>query len=255
MSDENLNPDGSDSDLSGEKSLLGGGEDKGSGGKGNPADDGRSKVERLFRKDFTDANPEIFNGIENVTDLVSGLLEQRKNAVFRDGMSPDEMAAYRKLHGIPEKAEDYPFSTLDMFDQPGAQKIAHEAGLTRTQAKALEKWAHQRENERAQRIESEKSSMQREARTWLETTYGQNAKSQLLRAEAVLANLADEKFINELHLSGISNSKHFIGMLLKFADAVSESPGTNAGGEPGPSKSTNAANDDGEFAKVIFPEV
>lgn len=242
MSDKTFEP-GSPNDTKGEESLLGGAGGAGSGGEENPTDD-RGKVERLFRKDFTETNSELFQGVDNVTDLVSGLLEQRNAAVFRDGMSPEELGAYRKLHGIPDKSTDYAFSGLDMFDEPVAQQLAHEAGLSQKQAKYLEKWAKLREDQREKRIDSQKLAMRQESKDWLETTYGQNAHSQLIRAHSVLQRFGNAEFVKEVTESGLGNSQRFIAMLLNFADSVSESNATNvknAGGEPvDPTKSDEA---------------
>lgn len=250
MSDKTLKPDSPNPDSGGEESLLGEAGGTESGRKENQANDTRGKVERLFPKDFTEAHPDLFEGVKSVSDLVSGLLAKNKNAVIRDGMSPDEMGAYRKLHGIPEKSTDYEFPNLDMFDEPAAQKIAHEAGLSQTQSKAMEAWVQHREDQRNKRIDSEKSAMKRETREWLEAKYGQNAQAQLIRADSILSRLADEDFAKEVKLSGLGNSKGFISLLLHFADAISESSGTNPRAQGG--KPIDPREDEDAFHAAIF---
>lgn len=208
----------------------------------------------MFRKEFTDQHPELFKDAANVTDLVSGLLSKNKNAVLREGMSPEEMDAYRKLHGIPEKSTDYPFEGLSMFDQPKAQQIAYEAGLSKIQAKALEKWAKQMEKDTADRVDSEKNTMKAEARQWLTNTYGLNAESQLRRAFATMTKYASEDFVKEVTLSGLGNSKHFISMLLNFANVTSESTETNVGGIESSKSNFDPINNPEDFSSVIFPQ-
>jgi polyhydroxyalkanoate synthesis regulator phasin len=189
------------------------------------ADTGSSFVKQ-FKKEFVEANPDLFSGKEtNLTEWAQSRLTKLKPLVLPEKPSEADLSAYRAAYGIPDKADGYQFDeSLGISAEEAAQvkEMAHKMNLTPAQAKAYAADLVAKGQEHFKLAEQEIEAEKAKTLSKLKETYGEKAPVMLQKAYAVVKRFGGEEFANALNATGLGNHSAMVETMIKIADAISD---------------------------------
>lgn len=179
-----------------------------------------------------------------------------------EGATEEEVAAYLKKMGRPDKPEEYniksalPKEALSDEFLGTLKGAAHKIGLSQDQAAvlmtavdsivkpALEKIQGQQAE--AQRLEVEKKTQAKAAaKQTLSSEWAGNFDSNLAVSRGALTKLADQDTVKAINDSGLGDHPGFIKLLYKIGKEIEESPFVTEGTPQGPQKSA---------ADILYPQ-
>jgi len=205
---------------------------------------------------------EAFTGFKTVGDFAKAHLETsgkiktlegsiKDNYVpkLKDGASKEEMEAYHKAIGRPDKPEDYAFDKIDYPEgvQTDPQleglfrKWAHEAGLNKTQAAFFHKTYANAYISAAQAAEVKRQQAMQDGLAGLQREWGGKfaENSEMVKREVERIDKIIPGFKKSADETGLGNHPFLVKMVLHYAKANSDgnlvdgkSPG-GGGGKPG----------------------
>lgn len=121
--------------------------------------------------------------------------ELRPNSPFPEKGSPEGQAEWRKLHGVPEKPEDYkielPENMRDLDEHDKAvvaslQKHMHASNIPATQAQAMASWFFTEENSRIEEQVKKDAQFRLDSEDALRAEWGPDYRENLNRIGTVL---------------------------------------------------------------------
>lgn len=187
-----------------------------------------------------------FSKIGELGEAYKSLSGKLENAIVPPGedATEEEVAAYRKAIGIPDKPDEYELPEIKTGDgvevksdvEDWFRKAAYEAGLSQDQAvKFRELWAQQ-STQTATATKEELQKQAVEAENTLRKEFGDRYDENIALAKRVVSS-AGEDFQKKLNLSGLSSDPAMIRMVVHYARATGNDtmPGGGVGGaEPRP---------------------
>jgi hypothetical protein len=153
-----------------------------------------------------------------------GLIGKKGLIVPGEGAKPEEIHAFNKALGVPDKADDYKFTTPDgyQFDPEriaGWRKTLHEAGVPQDKANRLV-GAYIAEEQAQVKAEQTKIA------TWENETkamFGANLDKELNHARYAMRELDKDGKLGELlEQTGLGSNPHVVSMLSKMGAALGE---------------------------------
>lgn len=198
-----------------------------------------NNVSSQFKKEFAEANPDLFEGVNNVTELAEGLLAKQKALVLPNNPSEADLAAYREARGVPESADGYEFEEslgLGEEDISLVRRVAHENNSTAQEATTLASALAEKNKAFSESVESERTQMISETKEYLKKTYGESAEAKMNLAKSVVKRFGGEEHLKFLEESSLGNHKSHVEMMIKFAEAISEDTLDDGGSGPAPKK-------------------
>lgn len=193
---------------------------------------------------------DFVKGFEKPTDFVKaaldiktekeGLETRMKNAIFKPGKgaTDDEITAFRKAMGIPDKAEDYDFPSGDGVEHDEqmiswAQKVFHEAGLSKEQGALIgQAWdgfvkglVEQQEQSSAEAIKTASDKLKEE--------WGADFDKNMEFTKRGWQKFTDNEFDQFVDETGIGNHPTLIRFIFKIGQAMGEDFSGPAGPKTG----------------------
>ncbi len=196
-------------------------------------------VASMFKKEFAEANPTLFEGVNNVTELTEGLLAKQKALVLPSNPSESDLAAYRKARGVPDSADGYEFEEslgLGEEDISLIRRVAHDKNSTAAEATNMAMAMAEKNKAFSDSVEAERTQMISETKEYLKKTYGEAADAKMNLAKAVVKRFGGEEHLKFLEESSLGNQKSHVEMMIKFAEAISEDTLDDGGSGPAPAK-------------------
>ena len=175
-----------------------------------------------------------FNGDAPVDKLAQSFLELEdrlgRSVVISEEPTDEELSRVRSLMGVPESQDEYDFTDVEMPDgvtltEDAAEvlkQVAHDNGLSKSQAKALVSASAQREAEAIRQVRQAAKNNRDNAEAELRQELGSDYEPHLKAAQRLLTDYGDEKLTKELQLSGAGNGPALIRFLGKVGIATSE---------------------------------
>lgn len=225
----------------------------------------RNMVPKDFRdhpslKDYKDFG----SFVKSHVNLV-GLLGREPRVPAKDA-PPDQWTQFFSALGRPDTADKYTLPLPAGDDAPqvipevvdGFKRIAHEAGLSQSQAHKVAEWYFGVLNEQSDGLAAETAALTERAERELKREWGQAYDSKVRAAAKLLSEFGGKDLLDWLEVSGAGSNPHLIRMAAKLADAFSEdrlghSRGANFGYTPAEAqKEINRLQLDAEFQKALF---
>lgn len=222
--------------------VVGEGEGEGAAGEGAAGEGGTPPVEIPVEPvDWrTNLSPELkehpsLATYKSVDDMAKSHINAQKligkKGIIPPGKDakPEEIDAFHKALGRPDKPEDYKLSevqapegmTEDANLKSGFLATAHAKGMTNEQADAIYSWYNKQvEGAIAQHVEKNKV-MKETTEAELRTEYGKAYDQNLDIAKKFIHKFGDEKAMQALE-EGLGNDPRLIRMLVKAGKSFSE---------------------------------
>lgn len=225
----------------------------------------RNMVPKDFRdhpslKDYKDFG----SFVKSHVNLV-GLLGREPRVPAADA-PPDQWTQFFSALGRPDTADKY---TLPLPQGEGApevipevvdgfKKIAHDAGLTQSQAHKVAEWYFGVLNEQSDSLAAETAALTERTERELRREWGQAYDSKVRSAAKVFSEFGGKDLLDWMETSGAGSNSHLIRMAAKFAEAMSEdrlghSRGANFGYTPAEAqKEIGRLELDKDFQKALW---
>lgn len=207
-------------------------------------------VANMFKKEFAEANPDLFDGVNSVTELMEKTLAKQKALVPPgEDASEADLTAYREANGIPDKADGYEFDEslgIGEEDVGLIRDVAHKYHASPAMATAMAEVAAAKDKAFADSVQAEIETAKTETLGALKKQYGEATPAKLEQARAVVARFGGDEFTALLESTGLTNHINMVETMLKIADAISEDS-LDSGGAGANPKTNN-------FLDKSFPE-
>ena len=196
--------------------------------EGQPTDGQIQQPEfaKSFKKEFVDANPDVFGDAKDLTDWASKMLmKQRALLPPPVDATEEDLAAYRKAQGLPEDASGYQFEEtpgITEEDQTRIRDLAFKFRLDADTANAVHGLIKADREAFAEALKAEMDQQKKDAEAALKEDYGEKYTEKLEQAHALIKRIGGDEIFNFLDESSLGNNKDFIKMMISFSDMVSE---------------------------------
>lgn len=159
--------------------------------------------DREYLKDVKDV-PSLFKKLDGAQTLIG----KRPAGIPQDNAKPEEVAAFNKAFGVPEKPEAYELVVPEKDAMPkemqdGVKKIFHEAELSAKQAKKLSAGWNALIAEQMKAAGAAGAQADADFTKLATETFGDRKDEALAQSKALLEKFAPEKF--KTHINGLSN--------------------------------------------------
>lgn len=197
-----------------------------------PADD-RAKFLNLIPKEYREhaslKDYKDFAGMVKSHVNLVGLLGREPRVPAKDA-PPDQWTQFYSALGRPDTPDKYQVPIPEGDDAPtidpeyvdGFRKIAHEIGLTQSQAHKLAEWDFGFIAKHADDLAVEIAGVTERAERELKRELGNAYDNKLRAATKVFEDFGGKDLLNWMETSGAGSNPHLIRMAIKVADAMSE---------------------------------
>lgn len=210
--------------------------------------DGRARFLNMVPKEFREHSSlkdykDFGSLIKSHVNLV-GLLGREPRVPAPDA-PPDQWNQFFSALGRPDTPDKYQLPIPEGEDAPeiipevleGFRNVAHEAGLTNSQAHKLSEWYFNVLGEQSDNLAAETAAITERAERTLKRELGNAYDAKLQAATNIFTQFGGDELLDWMETSGAGSNPHLIRMAIKIADAMSEdrlghSRGSNIGFTP-----------------------
>lgn len=199
--------------------------------QGNQGYDFRSSLPEDLR---SEKSFEPYSKVQNEKELLSqlargyhsaqGLIGKKGLIVPGEGAKPEEVAAFHKALGVPDKPDDYKFDTPQDFKFDNERiatwrKTLHEAGIPQAQANKIVGAAIAEDQSRAKAHQEQLKEWENQTKIEL----GANFDKEINHARYALRELDKENKLSELlESTGLGSHPQIIGVLARAGALLGE---------------------------------
>ena len=183
-----------------------------------------------------------FDGkVKDAEGKIGNLEAKLANAIFKPGQDakPEDIAAYRKAMGVPEKADDYEIPVIEGIENDPAtvkwaQDLFHRIGLNKSDAAEIGKsW-----NEYQKQVYAAIEESSKKARDDAEAAYKKEVGDEKFKVHTeltarLLKENATEEELTFLNESGMGNHPVIIRLITKLAEKTGEDTSISGGHDKG----------------------
>lgn len=199
--------------------------------QGNQGYDFRSSLPEDIR---SEKSFEPYSKVQNEKELLAqlargyhsaqGLIGKKGLIVPGEGAKPEEIAAFHKALGVPDKPDDYKFDTPENVKLDGDRiaawrKTLHEAGVSQAQANKIVGAAIAEEQGRAKAHQDQLAEWEKQTKIEL----GANFDKEINHARYALRELdKDNKLSELLESTGLGSHPQIVGILARAGALLGE---------------------------------
>jgi hypothetical protein len=176
------------------------------------------------------------------------LKERMKTAVWKpgDGAKPEEIAAWNKALGVPDKPDDYEFGDVKILDEQGAKAfkaLALKEGLSVQQAKSIVGFEAERTRMAEAAREAESAKAKETTLSFLKATYPNDWEAKLKQATSTATQFFGGPAMEIIERSGLGNQEWFVRGMVEVSKHFTEG-GVPRGAEANPITGDGISLDD-----------
>lgn len=149
---------------------------------------------------------------------------------LKDDAAPEVKARINAVRGVPESPDAYEFAeapkdsgiTMDEAVAKSFKEVAHKAGLTKSQVKALSEWQINLEIGRHQAGANERAEAEQKGMDALKQKWGAAADRNIALCQQVVAEVGGKDLAAYLNESGMTNDPRAVEFLARIGARMAE---------------------------------
>ena len=171
---------------------------------------------------------------KTVADVARGYvnLEKHQGGMVRipgEGASPEEVRAYHAKLGVPDNPGGYTVKpalkegqSWDGEAETSFRTVAHKAGMTPGQLKAVLDWYADYSDQAVQKMSGNNAQAIEKGMAELKSKWGASADRYLAGAQRVVRELGDPELVSYLEETGLGNHPGFVRFAAKIHELMAE---------------------------------